>query len=86
MLSIGYSVYFFLVLLFVAYAGVKRNSKELVNISVVFIGLFILTKFFDAFSNMMDRALFFIVGGIVLVLIGYAMEQLRKRLLASISR
>lgn len=64
----------------------KRNSKELVNISVAFIGLFILTKFFDAFSNMMDRALFFIVGGILLVGIGYGMEQLRKRLLARISR
>ena len=41
---------------------------------------FVLTKYFDLFWDLMDRSLFFIVGGLILVFGGIALEKKRKEI------
>ncbi len=62
--------------------GLKRlQNPGLVNIAIVFAVLDIICRYFDFFFSMMDRSLFFIVGGIVLMIAGAIAEQSRRQLL-----
>lgn len=78
-------------LYFVAFAiaatalGTFRKEPFVVNVSLAFIAVFVFAKYFDWFFDMMDRALFFIVGGTLFVLVGWYLERRRKILVKSIS-
>ncbi len=58
-------------------------SPGTVNTAIVFAVFYIICRYFDFFFSMMDRPLFFIVGGIVLMTIGAVAERGRRHLLGS---
>jgi len=69
-----------------AWSGMKQlQSPGLLNCSVVFAVIYIICRYFDFFLSMMDRSLFFIVGGTVLMTIGAFAERGRRQLLGSIA-
>jgi|AGTN01.1.fsa_nt_gi Predicted membrane protein (DUF2157). len=64
------------------YTGLNRvHSKGAVNIALVFFVFDIIARYSDYFYTMMNRSLFFIGGGIVLVTAGWLAERGRQKLL-----
>ncbi len=67
-------------------AGLSKRSPFAINVSLFFLAAFILTKYFDWFFDMMDRALFFIFGGALLMFGGWFVERRRRNLVRSLER
>lgn len=60
--------------------GMRTNRPGLVNTAMVFVVLDIVARYFDVFFSMLDRSLFFVMGGVVLLVAGAIVEQNRRRI------
>jgi len=66
-------------------AGARLHKGALVNIAIVFGVIDIICRYFDMFYSMLDRSMFFVFGGIVLICAGAIAERNRRRLMGSFS-
>ncbi len=78
--TIIYNVLFAGLTLSLIYIGYQKSEIKIVNIGMFWLSIFILAKYFDFLWDLMDRALFFIIGGLILVLGGIALERKRKQI------
>ena len=78
--TVIYNLLFAGLTLFLIYIGYQRSDIKIVNTGIFWLSIFILAKYFDFFWDLMDRSLFFIVGGLILVLGGIAMEKKRRQI------
>lgn len=60
--------------------GMRTNRPGLVNTAMVFVVLDIVARYFDFFFSMLDRSLFFVMGGVVLMVAGAIVEKNRRRM------
>jgi len=67
------------------YSGYEREDMKLVNMGMFWLSVFIVVRYFDFFWDLMPRSLFFMVGGLILVLGGIALEKKRRQLKADFS-
>lgn len=72
------------IVMFMLYIGFTRDDIKLVNIGSAFLAILILARYFDFFWKLMPRSLFFIIGGLMLLIGVFIFEQqkalIRKRL------
>ena len=61
--------------------GIVKRREALVNVGIVFFVIDLTTRYIELTVDMLDTSLAFIVGGLLLLGVGYAMEQARRRLL-----
>ncbi len=74
-----------LAMVLLVFAGLNRlRSIALVNMTIVFFVLFIIFRYFDMFFTMLDRSVFFIAGGIVLLVVGSFAESRRRKLIGGL--
>lgn len=73
----GYQLAGFAGSAFAIWAGARRNWPEMMNTGIVFFVLFLYTKFFDWWWEIMPKYLFFLVLGLVAVLILLVLRRLR---------
>lgn len=66
--------------LFLLIFGYSREDMQFVNMGVFWTSAFIIAKYFDWFWSLLDRSLFFVIGGALLVLGGLAIERKRRDL------
>jgi uncharacterized membrane protein len=66
-------------LLYVAVRDVR--NAWLVNTTMFFLGIYILCRYCDTFFSIMDRSLFFLLGGTLLMIIGAIAERKRREFL-----
>ncbi|MCR4263339.1 MAG: DUF2157 domain-containing protein [Candidatus Roizmanbacteria bacterium] len=66
--------------LVVLLVGYKREDMRLVNNGVFFTSIFIIVRYFDLFWDLFDRSIFFIFGGVLLVVGGFILESQRRKL------
>ncbi|MDF2626533.1 MAG: rane protein [Symbiobacteriaceae bacterium] len=59
--------------------GVRRRQQLVVNLGLAVFVLHVLTRYFDLFFSAMDRSLFFVLGGILLLGGGWLLERNRRR-------
>lgn len=78
--TVIYNLLFAGLTIFLIYIGYQRSDIKIVNIGTFWLSVFIFAKYFDFFWDLMDRSLFFIVGGLILVLGGIAMERKRRQI------
>ncbi len=78
--TVIYNLLFAGLTIFLIYIGYQKSDIKIVNIGIFWLSVFILAKYFDFFWDLMDRSLFFIVGGLILVLGGIAMERKRRQI------
>ena len=60
--------------------GYQREDIKLVNIGVGCMSLLIIVRYFDFFWDLFPRSMFFIVGGLILILGGISLEKKRRQL------
>jgi uncharacterized membrane protein len=78
--TVIYNLLFAGLTIFLIYIGYQRSDIKIVNIGIFWLSVFIFAKYFDFLWDLMDRSLFFIVGGLILVLGGIAMERKRRQI------
>jgi uncharacterized membrane protein len=80
-----FNLLFFAGLVWLVYAGIHLNDRFLVNLAFVFFALAVLARYFDTFWTLMNRSFFFMAGGLLLLIGGYALERGRRKLTGQIS-
>ncbi|MCA9393424.1 MAG: DUF2157 domain-containing protein [Candidatus Omnitrophica bacterium] len=60
--------------------GHWREDIKLVNIGMSSLSIFVLVRYFDFFWDLMPRSIFFMIGGLILVVGGLSMERKRRQL------
>jgi len=64
------------------FVGYNNEDIKLVNIGMFWLSVLIVVRYFDWFWDLLPRSLFFIIGGLILVLGGIALEKKRRQLSA----
>jgi uncharacterized membrane protein len=76
-----FNIVLFAGILGLVFLGYFRGAGWLVNIALVFFGLFVIGRYFDLAWGRLPRSAFFIVGGLLLLGVGILLERLRRRTL-----
>lgn len=79
---VGWNLVHAAALVWLVLRGYARGDRFQVNAAFLFLGLGVLALYFDRFWSLMDRSLFFMGGGAILVVGGFALERQRRRLTA----
>jgi uncharacterized membrane protein len=82
-LDVPYLAFTLIVILWSLQRGVRTEDRFVINLSTVAFGLWVLYVYFVLFSELMDKAVFFVAGGVLLILLGLGLESMRRRLVAS---
>lgn len=83
LLLIANNVFFFLFTLFSIYYSYTLKRPLLFNLSMLMFAAAVAMKYFDFFFALMDRSLFFMSGGVLLLLGSFFLEYKRRNLLKS---
>ena len=82
-LDVPYLVATLIVIIWSISRGVRNDDRFIINWSTVAFGAWFLYVYFDLFSGLMDQAIFFTVGGILLIVLSLTLEGIRRQLIAS---
>jgi uncharacterized membrane protein len=86
MYTVIYNLIFAALTIFILAVGYKRADIKIVNIGIFWTTIFLVAKYFDFFFDLLDRSIFFLVGGLILVLGGIALEKKRKEIKKGFSK
>jgi len=78
--TIIFNATFFLVNIALIYFGYRKADIKLVNIGIFWLTIFIISKYFIIFFDMLNSSLFFFVGGLILVVGGMMLEKKHKNI------
>lgn len=84
--EVPYLVCSLIVILWSLSRGARLDDRFVINWSIVAFGGWVLYTYFELFSALMDQAVFFTVGGVLLILLALGLEPLRRRLLAGTAK
>jgi uncharacterized membrane protein len=82
--AILFNVALFVEVIGIIFVGYYNKNTPLVYIGLGFFVLDFITRYFDYCWEFLDRALFFIIGGILLIVIGRFLEKARSKIIKSI--
>jgi uncharacterized membrane protein len=68
------------VIIAIIVVGVVKRKSYFINLGLVFFGVLIVTRYIDLMWGMLDGALLFITTGMLLLLVGFLLERMRRRL------
>lgn len=69
----------------VIFVGSKLNNRNIINIGFGFLILVLSKLYFTFFWSQMDRGLAFVIGGILMLGLGWFLEKRRRKLMAGLS-
>lgn len=82
--AIVFNIVVFFELLGIIFSGYARREEWLVNLGAIFLFLLIVVKYFDWFFTSLDKSIFFIGAGILLLGVGWFMERGRRYVISII--
>ena len=68
------------VIFLLMWVGYRREDIRLVNISMSYLSVLVIVRYFDFFWSLLPRAMFFMIGGVILILGGIFLEKKRREL------
>jgi uncharacterized membrane protein len=69
---------------FMIRTGLANGREGWVNLGLGFIALNIVTRYFDLFGSMLEGGVFFLVSGVIVLVLGFYLERKRRGWLAAI--
>lgn len=63
--------------------GYLRGDERYVNAGLLLVGIGVVTRYIDVFWSLLVGSAFYIIGGLLLLALAFALERLRRGLLAS---
>lgn len=82
--AIIFNIAAFLELLGIIFTGYIRKERWFINLGALFLFIFIIAKYFDWFFTFLDKSLFFLIAGALLLFVGYFMEKGRRYMVSNI--
>lgn len=79
----AYSALYIGLTIWAADYGLEKDDRFFVNLAFTGFGIEVLWIYFTTFSTLLDQAIFFIVGGLILIASAVLLERVRRRLLSS---
>lgn len=76
----------FLMLVGVVMTGYIRKETWYINLGAFMLFIFIIIKYFDWFFEFLDKSLFFLLAGLLMLGLGYGLERGRKYMLSQIKK
>ena len=73
-------------ILTVIFIGYTRREIWMINLGALFLLIMVLIKYFDWFFSFLDKSIFFIGAGILLLVVGFFMEKGRRYMLSNIQK
>ncbi|MBI4985600.1 MAG: hypothetical protein HZC24_09735 [Rhodocyclales bacterium] len=83
--ALFWNAFFLGVLYWISDFGIRHGDRLMVNRAFVGFSLWVLARYFDTFWSLMDRAHFFMAGGLLLLAGGGWLESKRRTLMRNIS-
>jgi len=83
--AIAFNIVYSAMLIWLIFFGMRTGNSLLVNISFLFFAITLLSRYFDTFWQLLDRSLFFMAGGVLLVALGIILEKKRRKVVAGIA-
>lgn len=74
------NIFFAVCALVLIYSGYRKKSMFYVNLGILWLIIFIVVKYFDLLWELMPRSLFFLSGGIILILAALFFEHKRREI------
>jgi uncharacterized membrane protein len=84
-MAVAFNLLFFSAMLWLVFAGLRTRDRFLVNLAFGLFVVALISRYFDTFWTLFDRSLFFMAGGVVLLVGGYFLERQRRRLAQQIA-
>ncbi len=83
LLPYAYSAFFIGLTVWGAKYGLENDDTFVVNLAFTAFGIEVLWIYFATFSTLLDQAIFFIIGGLILIGSAILLERVRRQLLAN---
>jgi len=83
--AVLFNAFAFLEMLGLIFLGYARKESWLINMGALFLFLLIIVKYFDWFFSFLDKSVFFIGAGLLLLVVGWSMEKGRRYMITSIN-
>jgi len=61
--------------------GYLRGDERYINLGLAIVALGLLTRYVDVFWSLLARSAFFIIGGLLLLAVAFALERMRRGLI-----
>lgn len=78
--TLAINLLLFFAVIIVVISGYNNREPVLVNIGLIFFVLHIIARYFDFFWDMLPRSVFFMAGGLVLIIGGILLERQRRQI------
>jgi uncharacterized membrane protein len=78
-MALAFNLLFFAALVWLLFHALHSGDRTLLNFSFLFFAAWLLSRYFDTFWTLLDRSMFFIAGGLVLMAGGYFLEGQRRK-------
>jgi uncharacterized membrane protein len=83
----GYAVLFngiyFAIAIGIVTRGYLRGDERYINLGLAVVGLGLITRYVDVFWSILANSAFFIIGGLLLLAVAFAIERMRRGLIRS---
>ena len=76
-----FNALFFLSALGLIFAGFLRGQQILVNVALAFFALGVISRYFELSWDLLDRSIVFLVGGLILLALGFLLERGRRKVI-----
>ncbi|HKQ29913.1 MAG TPA: hypothetical protein VJS66_01400 [Burkholderiales bacterium] len=80
-----YNVLAFAGVIWLVMTGKDRGEPRVVNLGFLFLATLLIARYADVFWTLLDRAFFFVLGSALLLVAGFFLERLRRRVTARIA-
>jgi uncharacterized membrane protein len=78
-MALAFNLLFFAALVWLVVHALHSGERTQLNFAFLFFAAWLLSRYFDTFWTLLDRSMFFIAGGLVLIAGGYFLEQQRRK-------
>ncbi len=82
---IAFNLLFFLALVWLIIGAATERHASRLNLGFFIFAMWLTARYFDTFWDLLDRSLFFLIGGALFIAISIVLERKRRSLLAGMS-
>ena len=79
-----FNLVYFLALAWLIVAASHEGNTSYLNLGFLFLGLWLVARYFDTFWELLDRSLFFLAGGILFLVVAIVLERKRRQLVGNL--
>lgn len=75
----AYSAIYIAITIWLLALGARYNETFIINCALIAFGFELMYIYFEAFDSLLNQSMFFAIGGVLLVGLGFALETIRRR-------